>query len=103
MVTADMKMSGAVVVGAGPSGASTALTLSSAGYPVTVLDRAHFPRDKACGEGLMPPGVAVLRRLGVLDDLLRAQTPRIHGVMYAHGVNSPKAYAPFPTPPDGSE
>ena len=66
----------AVVVGAGPSGAATALVLSRAGHSVTVLDRAHFPRDKPCGEALMPPGVDVLRRLGLLDGVLTTQAPR---------------------------
>ncbi|MDQ6847186.1 MAG: NAD(P)/FAD-dependent oxidoreductase [Candidatus Dormibacteraeota bacterium] len=98
-----MRQAGAVVVGAGPSGAATALVLSRAGHSVTVLDSAHFPRDKACGEGLMPPGVAVLRRLGVLDGVLATQAPRIRGVMYAHSRNATKAYAPFPAPADGSE
>jgi menaquinone-9 beta-reductase len=89
------------VVGAGPSGAATALVLSRAGHSVTVLDRARFPRDKACGEGLMPPGVAALRRLGVLDDVLATGAPRIRGVGYSHGGGSPTAYAPFPAAPDG--
>jgi 2-polyprenyl-6-methoxyphenol hydroxylase-like FAD-dependent oxidoreductase len=98
-----MTESGAVVVGAGPSGAATALVLSRAGHPVTVLDRARFPRDKACGEGLMPPGVGVLRRLGLLDDVLATGAPRLRGVMYTHGGDTPRAYAPFPSPRDGSE
>jgi menaquinone-9 beta-reductase len=98
-----MSQADAVVVGAGPSGAATALTLSRAGYSVTVVDRARFPRDKACGEGLMPPGVACLRRLGVLDQVLATRAPRIRGVMYTHGGGTPSAYAPFPTPPDGGE
>ena len=55
----------AVVVGAGPSGATTALLLARLGHDVVLVDRARFPRDKACGEGVMPPGVAVLRRLGL--------------------------------------
>jgi menaquinone-9 beta-reductase len=70
---------------------------------VTILDSAHFPRDKACGEGLMPPGVAVLRSLGLLDDVLATRAPRIRGVMYAHSGNVPSAYAAFPTPPGGGE
>ncbi|GAC1580277.1 MAG: NAD(P)/FAD-dependent oxidoreductase [Candidatus Dormibacteria bacterium] len=98
-----MNQADAVVVGAGPSGAATALVLSRAGHAVTVLDRARFPRDKACGEGLMPPGVAVLRRLGVLDEVLATQAPRIHGVMYTHHSGAATAYAPFPAPPDGGE
>jgi 2-polyprenyl-6-methoxyphenol hydroxylase-like FAD-dependent oxidoreductase len=96
-----MSQAGAVVVGAGPSGAATALSLSRAGHSVTVIDSARFPRDKACGEGLMPPGVACLRRLRVLDDVLAVGAPRIQGVTYTHGDGTPAAYAPFPLPPDG--
>jgi 2-polyprenyl-6-methoxyphenol hydroxylase-like FAD-dependent oxidoreductase len=98
-----MSQAGAVVVGAGPSGAATALALSRAGHSVTVLDSARFPRDKACGEGLMPPGVACLRRLGVLDDVLAVGAPRIQGVTYTHGGRTPAAYAPFPVPPGGGD
>ncbi|MGH7722932.1 MAG: NAD(P)/FAD-dependent oxidoreductase, partial [Candidatus Dormibacteria bacterium] len=98
-----MPQLGAVVVGAGPSGAATALALSRAGHRVTVLDRARFPRDKACGEGLMPPGVGALRRLGVLDAVLATHPPRIRGVTYTHGPGTAVAYAPFPAPPEGGE
>ncbi len=93
----------AVVVGAGPSGAATALTLSRAGHAVTVLDSARFPRDKACGEGLMPPGVAALRRLGVLGDVLATGAPRINGVSYRHKGERTEAFAAFPAPPHGGE
>lgn len=51
----------------------------------------------------MPPGVAVLRRLGVLDAVLATDPPRIRGVAYSHGVNTPHAYAAFPSPPAGGE
>ena len=44
------------VVGAGPAGAAAALFAAQSGRRVVVFDRATFPRDKACGEGLMPPG-----------------------------------------------
>jgi menaquinone-9 beta-reductase len=89
-----------VVVGAGPSGAATALVLARTGHSVTVLDRSRFPRDKACGEGLMPPGVAVLARLGLLEAVLASGAPRLDGVMYEH-LRGAAAYAPFPMPPDG--
>jgi 2-polyprenyl-6-methoxyphenol hydroxylase-like FAD-dependent oxidoreductase len=90
----------AVVVGAGPSGAATALVLARRGHSVTIIDRARFPRDKACGEGLMPAGVGVLRRLGLLEGVLAGSAPRLNGVMYQHSREA-AAYAPFPTPPDG--
>lgn len=55
----------AVIVGAGPAGSATAAHLARDGRRVLLVDRAHFPRDKACGGGLTPRGVAALRRLGV--------------------------------------
>lgn len=56
----------AVVVGAGPAGAATAILLAEEGLSVVLLDRARFPRDKICGEYLSPEGSRILDRLGVL-------------------------------------
>ncbi|HZG36360.1 MAG TPA: FAD-dependent monooxygenase, partial [Gaiellaceae bacterium] len=56
-----------LVAGAGPAGAATAAALAAEGLHVLVLDRAAFPRDKACAEFLSPGAVAALGRLGVLD------------------------------------
>jgi flavin-dependent dehydrogenase len=69
-----------VVIGGGPVGAALAMFLGRAGNRVTVLEKGRFPRDKPCGEGLMPSGVAVLDRLGI--DLLAAGFPPIQGVRY---------------------
>jgi geranylgeranyl reductase family protein len=57
----------AVVVGAGPAGAATAILLAEQGFSVVLLDRARFPRDKVCGEYLSPEGRRILDRLGVLS------------------------------------
>jgi len=67
-----------VVVGAGPAGAAVATMLGQAGVRTLLLDRATFPRDKPCGEGLMPAGVEVLRSIGVPVDAM----PRLEGVSY---------------------
>jgi flavin-dependent dehydrogenase len=55
-----------VVIGGGPAGLATALAARRNGFEVCVVDRAQPPIDKACGEGVMPDGVAALRQLGVV-------------------------------------
>ncbi len=61
----------AVVVGASLAGSAAALVLARAGVRVALVDKAVFPRPKACGELLSPDGVAALARLG-LDGEVRA-------------------------------
>ncbi|WP_002633302.1 NAD(P)/FAD-dependent oxidoreductase [Myxococcus hansupus] len=66
-----MKRYDVAVVGGGPAGLSVAITTTLRGLNTVVLERASAPVDKACGEGLLPAGLAVLERLGVrplLDD-----------------------------------
>jgi menaquinone-9 beta-reductase len=53
------------VIGGGPAGLATALAARQHGFRVLLVDRARAPIDKACGEGLMPEGVATLRELGI--------------------------------------
>jgi geranylgeranyl reductase family protein len=53
------------VVGCGPGGAAAAYHLARHGVDVTVVDRATFPREKVCGDGLTPRSVAALERMGV--------------------------------------
>lgn len=56
-----------VVVGAGPAGAATAIGAlgTDPGLRVALLDRADFPRDKACGDGIAPQVVDLLEEAGV--------------------------------------
>jgi geranylgeranyl reductase family protein len=54
-----------LVVGAGPAGSIAALVLARAGARVALLDKARFPRDKACGDFIGPRGLQVLADLGV--------------------------------------
>jgi menaquinone-9 beta-reductase len=57
-----------LVVGAGPGGAATAYHLARHGVDVTVVDKATFPREKVCGDGITPRGVASMLRMGVNPD-----------------------------------
>jgi geranylgeranyl reductase family protein len=58
-----------LVVGAGPAGSACALWLARAGLDVVLADQHRFPRDKVCGDGLIPDAHAALRRLGVYDEV----------------------------------
>ena len=59
-----------LVIGAGPAGSAAALTLARAGVDVVLVDQHAFPRDKVCGDGLIPDAHNALRKLGVLDAVL---------------------------------
>ncbi|QFG69407.1 geranylgeranyl reductase family protein [Ornithinimicrobium pratense] len=54
-----------IVVGAGPGGSATAAYLAQHGLDVLLLEKATFPRDKICGDGLTPRAVRELINLGV--------------------------------------
>jgi menaquinone-9 beta-reductase len=54
-----------IVVGAGPAGSSAALRLAQAGLDVLVLEKARFPREKVCGDGLTPRAVKALTGMGI--------------------------------------
>ena len=71
-----------VVVGAGPAGATTALLLARAGASVLLMDRARFPRDKACSEYLSPATTEILERLGggILDAVEGAAHAKLYGM-----------------------
>jgi geranylgeranyl reductase family protein len=72
-----------IVVGAGPAGSSVAYYLATAGLDVLVLEKARFPREKVCGDGLTPRAVKALTAMGVpmseRDGWLRNKGLRIIG------------------------
>ena len=57
-----------IVVGAGPAGSATAFYLARAGLDVLMLDKATFPREKVCGDGLTPRAVKALAGMDVATD-----------------------------------
>ncbi|MES1259010.1 MAG: NAD(P)/FAD-dependent oxidoreductase [Gemmatimonadota bacterium] len=58
-----------LVIGGGPAGSATALRLARNGHRVTLLDRDHFPREKACSEYMSPETVRHLATLGVIETI----------------------------------
>jgi len=56
-----------LIVGAGPSGAAAARVLAAHGRDVLLVDRCTFPRDKICGDALIPDALNALARLGLAD------------------------------------
>jgi flavin-dependent dehydrogenase len=69
-----------LVVGGGPAGLATALYARRAGMSVIVAEPRPSPVDKACGEGLMPGGLAALAALGV-----DPQGVPLRGIAYVDG------------------
>ncbi len=67
----------AVVVGGGPAGSAVAIELGRRGMRVALLEKSRHPRPKACGEGLLPHGVAALEALG-----LEVPGVRVKGIRY---------------------
>jgi len=85
-----------VVVGGGPAGAAAAITLARAGRDVVVVDRARFPRDKCCGDGLTASALRALDALGLRPESVASWQP-VHDVV----VRSPSGRETvFPLPRD---
>lgn len=62
----------AAIVGAGPAGATCAWYLAKRGIEPLLIDKARFPRDKFCGDAVIPRAQLHLKRMGVLDELVKA-------------------------------
>lgn len=69
-----------IIVGAGPGGSGLAIRLGKQGKKVLMLDKASFPRDKTCGDGISGKSVMLLRELGIETDVANAIGAKIFGV-----------------------
>ena len=94
----------AIVVGARCAGSPTAMLLARKGHKILMVDRARFPSDTISTHILHPPGVASLRRWGLLDRMVATGCPPIHTYAVDFGPftltgapgtdQDPVAYAP---------
>ena len=62
----------ALVIGAGPAGSAAARVLAAGGARVILADRHEFPRDKVCGDALIPDALNALGALRVRERVLAA-------------------------------
>jgi geranylgeranyl reductase family protein len=70
-----------VVVGGGPAGSAMAAALAEAGHRVLLLDKARFPRHKACSEYINPAGAELLGEMGVLEEAMAAGAHRMEAML----------------------
>jgi 2-polyprenyl-6-methoxyphenol hydroxylase-like FAD-dependent oxidoreductase len=89
----------AIVVGARCAGSPTAMLLARRGYRVLVVDKATFPSDTLSTHLVHPPGVAALRRWGLLDALEASGCPPLTTYSFDFG---PFALSGTPAPSDGA-
>jgi 2-polyprenyl-6-methoxyphenol hydroxylase-like FAD-dependent oxidoreductase len=80
------------IVGGGPSGLAAAIAARRRGLDVTVADVARPPIDKACGEGIMPDGIAAAQAIGVTLDGAAAHPFR--GIRFRDGERTAEAFFP---------
>jgi menaquinone-9 beta-reductase len=79
-------------VGAGPGGSSAAYHLARQGVDVLLVDKAVFPREKVCGDGLTPYGVRAMQRMGI--DPMEAGFTQVEGLR-AYGIDGVVVDLPF--------
>jgi 2-polyprenyl-6-methoxyphenol hydroxylase-like FAD-dependent oxidoreductase len=84
----------AVIVGAGPAGASAAILLARAGWSVAVIEKQTFPRRKVCGECIAASNLPLLEALGIGAAIDRAAGPELRKVALMCGERTVVADLP---------
>ena len=77
----------AIVIGTRAAGSPTAMLLAREGYHVLAVDRATFPSDTLSTHVVHAPGVAALKRWGLLDALIESGCPAITRYRLDFGTN----------------
>lgn len=84
------------ICGAGPAGAACALAAARAGWRVALIERAHFPRHKVCGDCLNPSLWPVLESLGTAEAIRALDHAALHRVRFVSESGRPLE---IPLPP----
>jgi geranylgeranyl reductase family protein len=95
-----------IVVGAGPAGAMAATILAQKGYDVLLLDRAGFPRDKTCGDGVPAGAIERMWHYGMKEKVDTAVARGEFYPLHSLSIVSPRGYfirAPLPPGDEGAE
>ena len=75
----------AVIIGAGPAGASSAILLARAGWSVALVEKQRFPRRKVCGECIAASNLPLLEALGIGTAFDAAAGPELRSVALMRG------------------
>ena len=88
-----------MVIGSGPAGSACATRLASQGLDVLLVDQQVHPRDKICGDALIPDALSALRRLGLYDQVMQ-QAHQLHHLTlfgpHSGPLNIPASVAVMP-------
>jgi menaquinone-9 beta-reductase len=84
----------ALIVGAGPAGAATAILLKLAGWRVILVEKSSYPRQKVCGECLSAASLALLDQLGVGAAVRDRAGPELQQVGWMSGASTLIAHLP---------
>ena len=84
----------AVIIGAGPAGASMAIRLARAGWSVALIEKQGFPRRKVCGECIAASNLPLLHDLGIGPAFDASAGPALCRVSLHHGDSAVSARLP---------
>jgi menaquinone-9 beta-reductase len=90
----------AVIIGAGPAGASAAILLARAGWRVAIVEKQRFPRRKVCGECIAASNLPLLHALGIGAEFDAAAGPELKRVALMRGRHVIEADLPAADHPD---
>ena len=79
----NKSISDVIVIGAGPAGCASAIELSRNGLKVTLIDKAEFPRDKCCGDGLTTDALRILEEIGLKTEAIPNWNTITDAVLYS--------------------